>query len=60
MMLFLTSGSHRWNNPSVYPYLLKELPQNGHRRVASFCHIVARPMDSFGVLKDEVNTLTIV
>ena len=60
MIHLLTSGLHRWNNPSVYHYLLKELPQNAHRRVASFCHIVARPMDSSGVLKGKVNTLTII
>ena len=40
--------------------LLKELPHKEYRRVASFCHILACPTNSVGVLKGEVNTLTIV
>ena len=40
--------------------LLEKLPQNEYRRVASDCHVFARPTDSAGVLKGEVNTLTII
>ena len=41
--------------------LLKQLPQQlGYKRVATPCHIVARPTSSNGVLKGEVATLTIV
>ncbi|KIM50407.1 hypothetical protein SCLCIDRAFT_145541 [Scleroderma citrinum Foug A] len=40
--------------------LLKELPHKEYWRVASFCHILTCPTNSVGVLKGEVNTLTIV
>ena len=40
--------------------LLMKLPYKEYRRVASFCHIIARPMGSAGVLNGEVDTLTIV
>ena len=40
--------------------LLKELPHNEFKRVASSCHILARPTDSAGLLKGEVTMLTIV
>ena len=40
--------------------LLKELPQNEYKRVASFCHILARSTDSAGVSKGKVNPLTSV
>ena len=57
------ASAHRWLAKVQRPFsalLLKELPQNEYKRVASFCHILARPTDSAGVLKGEVNTLTIV
>ena len=41
-------------------FLLKELPQNEYKRVASTCHILACPTNSTGALKGEVTTLTIV
>ena len=41
--------------------LLMKLPYyNEYRRVASCCHIIARPTGSAGVLNGEVDTLTIV
>ena len=55
--------THQWLTRLEQPFsvlLLKGLPHNEYRRVASFCHIIARPTDSAGVLKGEVNTLTIV
>ena len=55
--------THQWLTRLEQPFsalLLKGLPRNEYRRVASFCHIIARPTDSAGVLKGEVNTLTIV
>ena len=39
--------------------LLEELPHKEYRRVASSCHIIACPTDSAGVLKGQVNILTI-
>ena len=57
------ASTHQWPTWLEQPFsalLLKELPHNEYRRVASFCHIIARPTDSAGVLKGEVNTLTIV
>ena len=56
-------STHQWLTRLEQPFsalLLRELPHNQYRRVASFCHIIARPTDSAGVLKGEVNTLTIV
>ena len=55
--------THQWLTRLEQPFsalLLMELPHNEYRRVASFCPITARPTDSTGVLKGEVNTLTIV
>ncbi|KIM56891.1 hypothetical protein SCLCIDRAFT_197886 [Scleroderma citrinum Foug A] len=55
--------THQWLTRLEQPFsalLLKELPHHEYRRVASFCHIIARPTDSAGMLKGEVNTLTIV
>jgi len=55
--------THPWFTRLEQPFsalLLMELPHNEYRRVASFCHIIARPTDSAGVLKGEVNTLTII
>ena len=55
--------TYQWLTRLEQPFsalLLKELPHNEYRRVASFCHIIARPTDSAGVLKGEANTLTIV
>ena len=55
--------THQWLTRLEQPFsalLLMELPHNEYRRVASFCHIIARPTDFAGVLKGEVNTLTIV
>ena len=40
--------------------LLQELPQNEYKRIASFCHILARPKGPNGVLRGKVTTLTIV
>ena len=40
--------------------LLQGLAHNEYKRVASFCHILARPTNSTGVLKGKVTTLTIV
>ena len=40
--------------------LLKELPQNEYKRVASSCYIRAHPSNPTGVLKGEVTTLTMV
>ena len=57
------ASTHQWLTQLEQPFsalLLRELPHNEYRRVASFCHIIARPTDSAGVLKGEVNTLTIV
>jgi len=57
------SWTHQWLMRLERPFsalLLRELPHNEYRRVASFCHIIARPTDSAGVLKGKVNTLTIV
>ena len=57
------ASTHQWLTRLERPFsalLLKELPHNEYRRVASFCHIIARPKDSAGVLKGDVNTLTIV
>jgi len=57
------ASTHQWLTRLEQPFsalLLKELPHNEYRRVALFCHIIARPTDSAGVLKGEVNTLTIV
>ena len=55
--------THQWFTRLEQPFsalLLTELPHNEYRRVASFCHIIACPTDSAGVLKGEVNTLSIV
>ena len=57
------ASAHEWLTRLEQPFsalLLMELPHKEYRRVASFCHIIARPTDSAGVLKGEVNTLTIV
>jgi len=57
------ASTHQWLTrleQSFSALLLMELPHKEYRRVASFCHIIARPTDSAGVLKGEVNTLTIV
>ena len=57
------TSTHQWLTrleQSFSALLLKELPHNEYRRVASCCHIIARPTNSAGVLKGEVNTLTIV
>jgi len=57
------ASTHQWLTRLEQPFsalLLKELPHNEYRRVSSFCHIIARPTDSAGVLKGEVNTLTII
>ena len=57
------SSAHRWLRKMKQPFsalLLKELPQNEYTRVASSHHILARPTDSFGVLKGEATMLTIV
>ena len=57
------TSAQRWLTKMQQPFsalLLKELPQNEYKRVASFCHILARPMGAAGVLKGEVTTLTIV
>ena len=56
------ASTHQWLTRLKQPFsalLLKELPQNEYQRVASFCHIIARPTDS-GVLKGEVHTVTII
>ena len=58
-----SASARRWLMRMQQPFsalLLKELPQNEHRRVASFFHILARPTDSTGVLKAKVTTLTVV
>ena len=57
------AGTHQlftWLEQPFSALLLMELPHNEYRRVVSFCHIIARPTDFAGVLKGEVNTLTIV
>ena len=57
------SSVHQWLARMQQPFsalLLKKLPQNEYKRVASFCLILARPTDSAGVLKGEATTLTIV
>ena len=57
------ASAHQWLTRLEQPFsglLLRELPHNEYRRVASFCPIIACPTDSAGVLKGEVNTLTIV
>ena len=54
---------HHWLTRLEQPFsalLLMELPHKEYRRVASICHIIARPTGSAGVLKGEVNALTIV
>ena len=58
-----STSAQRWLARMQQPFsavLLKELPQNEYKRVASFSHILARPADSAGVLKAKVTTLTIV
>ena len=58
-----SASARRWLTRMQQPFsalLLKELPQNEYRRVASSSHILARPTDSAGVLKAKVTTLTIV
>ena len=40
--------------------LLEQLRPNEYRRIATFCHILARPTISDGALKGTVTTLTIV
>ena len=57
------ASAHRWLTKMKEPFsalLLKELPHNEFKRVASSCHILARPTDSASVLKCEITTLTIV
>ena len=57
------ASAYRWLTRMKQPFsalLLKELPHNEFKRVASSCHILARPTDSAGVLKGEVTMLTIV
>ena len=57
------AASAQWLTRMQQPFnalLLKELPRNEYKRVASTCHILARPTDVAGVLKGEVTTLTIV
>ena len=49
-----------WLEQPFSALLLKELPHKEYWRVALFCHILACPTNSVGVLKGEVNTLTIV
>ena len=58
-----TTSAQQWLTRMQQPFsalLLKELPRNEYKRVASTCHILARPTNSAGVLKGEVATLTIV
>ena len=54
----------RWLTRMQQPFsalLIQELPHNfEYKRVASCCHILARPTDSAGVLRGEVTTLTII
>ncbi|KIM50286.1 hypothetical protein SCLCIDRAFT_1225432, partial [Scleroderma citrinum Foug A] len=55
--------THQWLTRLERPFsalLLMELPHNKYWRVALFCPITTHPTDSTGVLKGEVNTLTIV
>ena len=57
------ASTDQWLTRLEQPFsalLLKELPHKEYRRAASFCHIIAHPTDSAGVLKGEVNTLTII
>ena len=57
------TSAQRWLTKMQQPFsalLLKELPQNEYKRVASTCHILAHPTNAAGVLKGEVTTLTIV
>ena len=49
-----------WLQQPFSAFLLKARPRNEYKRVASICHILARPTDSAGVLKGEVTTVTIV
>ena len=59
----IMTSAYRWLMRMQRPFsalLLQKLPQNEYKRVASFCHILASPTNSTGVLKDEVTTLTIV
>ena len=49
----------RMQNP-FSALLLQELPQSEYTRIASFCHILACPHGSDGVLSGEVTTLAIV
>ena len=58
-----STSAQRWLTRMQQPFsalLLKELPQNEYRRVASFSHILAHPTDPAGVLNAKVTTLTIV
>ena len=57
------ASARRWLMQMQQPFsalLLKALPQNEYKRVASNCHIFACPTHSAGVLKAKVTTLTIV
>ena len=57
------TSARRWLAMMQQPFsalLLKQLQQNEYKRVATPCHIVARPTASNGALEGEVTTLTIV
>ena len=57
------TSAFRWLMKMQQPFsalLLQELPHHVHKRVASCCHILARPTDSAGVLEGKVTTLAIV
>ncbi|KAL4072002.1 hypothetical protein J3A83DRAFT_4238000, partial [Scleroderma citrinum] len=56
------AAAQQWLTQMEQPFsalLLMAQPHNEYRRVASFCNITARPINSEGVLKAEVSTLTI-
>lgn len=51
------AGYEQWLEQPFIALLLMELPHNQYKRIASFCRIVAYPVD---ILAGEVTTLTVV
>ena len=57
------TSARRWLTMMQQPFsalLLKQLQNNEYMRVATSCHILARPTNPNGALEGEVTTLTIV
>lgn len=57
------TNAEQWLSRLEEPFnalLLAELPQNEYKRIATFCRIVAHPIDSGRILQSEISTLTVV